>query len=75
MNCQRDIRLGGSIAIARVFGGRDRYHADWLTFTPVEDIAKSGDGLCGRGKVQWLSRAKCRSANCGIGGVDGGGTG
>jgi hypothetical protein len=62
VNCQRDIRLGASIAIACVFGGRGtRYRADWLTFTPVEaDIVRSGDGLFGRGKIQWLSRAKSR---------------
>ena len=65
MNCQRDIRFGASswatLRFARVFGERARYRADWLTFTPVEaDIVRSGDGLFGQGKIQWLSRAKGR---------------
>lgn len=51
MNCQRDILLKSYQLTAlgvRAWSAGARYRADWLTFTPVEAIARSGKGLFGR---------------------------
>jgi hypothetical protein len=66
MNCQRDGLLGASSWAAlclRAWSAGPCYRVDWLTFTPVEAIAKSGVGLCGRKRVQWLEGAESRLAS------------